>query len=126
MKFFLLTFTLFTSFASYSQTATEIFNGFSSQNYDILKGYMDNSLDVCIDDVQQFNKKDVATMRLKEYFDKNPIIKLENLHQAASKKSSSNFHIAKLHTKAGVRRLFIYLEKGSTQNVLKEIRIEKF
>lgn len=126
LKIFLLTFTLFTSIIGRAQTATEIFNAFSTQNYDILKGYMDNNLDVCIEEVQQFNKKEVAITRLKDYFSKNPIIKLENQHQGESLKNASKFHIAKLQTKKGVMRLFIYLENGSPKNLLKEIRVEKF
>lgn len=126
LKFFLLSITLFISITGKGQTATEIFNAFSTQNYDIIKGYMDNNLDVCIEEVQQFNKKEVAITRLKDYFTKNPIIKLDNQHQGESLKNASKFHIAKIHTKNGVMRLFIYLENGSPKNLLKEIRIEKF
>lgn len=126
MKIFMLAGLLFTSLSIKTQTVAEIFNAFSVQDFEAIKGYMDNSLDVCIADVQQYNKKDVAISRLKEYFANNPIVKLDTKHQGESKKSNSKFHIAKLYTKNGVMRLFIYLENGTPKNLLKEIRIEKF
>lgn len=124
-KFFVLAFTFFMANIANGQTSAEIFNAFTSQNYDVIKGHLDNSLDVCIEDVQQYNKKEVAITRIKDYLTNNPIAKWEPMHQGSSKKSSSNFHIARIQTKAGVRRLFIYLEKGEVKNIIKEVRIEK-
>ncbi len=109
-----------------AQTPSDFFKAVGASNFSLLESYLNEEVDVCINDDQQLNKKDKAIVRLKNFFAAHAVEKVEPLHTGSSRGKNSEYKVAKLITKNGVFRLFVYSENSGGKNSVKEVRIEKF
>jgi hypothetical protein len=108
------------------QSPSDFFKAVGASNYSLLESYLNDEVDVCINDDQQLNKKEKAIVRLKNFFSSHIVDKVEALHTGSSRGKNSEYKVAKLITKNGLFRLFVYSEHRGGKNSVKEVRIEKF
>ncbi len=125
---FLILVLLFTSFISQlrAQSPNEFFKAVGSSNLVLIESYLYDEVDLCIKDDQQLNNKGKAFARLKTFLASHIVEKVEPMHNGASKGKSSEYKVAKLTTKNGIYRLFVYSENTRGKTLVKEVRIEKF
>jgi Domain of unknown function (DUF4783) len=109
-----------------AQSPSDFFKAVAVSNYSLLESYLDSEVDVCINDDQQLNKKEKAMVRLKNFLSSHQVDKVEPLHTGSSKGKNSEYKVAKLITKQGIFRLFVYSESNGGKISVKEVRIEKF
>jgi hypothetical protein len=109
-----------------SQTPSDFFKAVGAANYNLIESYLGNEVDVCINEDQQLNPKSKAYNRLKTFLSTNIVDKVEPLHTGSSKGKNSEYKVAKITTKKGIFRLFVYSETTTGKTFVKEVRIEKF
>ncbi len=109
-----------------AQSPSDFFKAVGASNYSLLESYLNEEVDLCIVDDQQLNKKEKAIVRIKNFFNSHIVEKVEPLHTGSSRGKNSAYKMAKLVTKNGIFRLFVYSEQSGGKVSVKEVRIEKF
>ncbi len=117
---------LFFSVHMFGQGETAFFNAIKKNDMATVSNYMQNQLDFCIFDNQEYLSKNDATSKLNQFLGKYKIQSVEVIHQGASKGKTSQFKVAKLTTSTETFRVFVYTTGNFGSQSVKEIRIDKF
>ena len=126
MKNLIIVFTLtLISSVSYSQTSMSFFKALKNKDTNTIQNYLSSDVDLCIGAYQDYLNKGEALTKIMEFVNKENPISFEILHNGKSTKSGSNYNVAKLVTKSGNYRIFIYFEKSNASNKISEIRFDK-
>jgi hypothetical protein len=113
-------------FNIFCQDYNAVFDAIKTNKVNVLQSNLDAQVDLCILDDQKFMQQSNALLKLKNFFEKNPIVSLEPLHLGNSKNKNASYRLAKITTKGNIYRLFIFFEKVNTKYLVSEIRIEDF
>lgn len=108
------------------QGDTAFFNAIKNNDMASVSNYLQDQLDFCIFDNQEFLNKKEATAKLSQFLNNYKIQSIEILHQGASKGKNSQYKVAKLSTTKDTFRIFVYTTGELTTKSVKEIRIDKF
>ena len=117
---------LFFSVHMMGQGDVAFFNAIKNNDMEIVSNYLQNQLDFCIFDNQEYLSKKDATLKLNQFLSNYKIQSVEIIHQGASKGKTSQFKVAKMTTLKEIFRVFVYTTGNFGSQSVKEIRIDKF
>lgn len=117
---------LFFAISMNGQGDTAFFNAIKNNDMATVSNYLQNHIDFCIFDNQEFLSKQVATEKLNQFLANQKVQSVEVIHQGASKGKTSQFKVAKVTTAKGTYRLFVYTSSDFGHQSVKELRIDKF
>ena len=98
---------------------------FKEGNADAISTYLDSSIDVNILGEETTLSKAQAVQSLKNFFSKNKSKGFTQIHQGSSKAKESCYYIGELDSSGGKFRVYIYFKGANSNQVIKEIRIDK-
>ena len=110
---------------SYGQEV-QFFEAVKTDDFTSVVTSMDNRLEVCINDEQDLYSKNVAIQRIRNWIKEVNIIGIKPMHGGESEGRESHYKVAKIDTKQGSYRLFVYVENEGRQSKIKKIQIDKY
>lgn len=102
------------------QVEKKIMNQLKANEYNALSELMDNRLDLCIKEDQEFMPKEEALNRIKSYNESNPVSTWKLIHGGHSKANTSRYSVIEVATNDDPYRLMLYF----TGDMITEIRFE--
>ncbi len=103
----------------------QINNAFRSGDVSDIARYMDNVVDVTMNNNQNSSSRAQAEMMLRDFFSKNEPKSFEAGHSGQNAQTNTIFSIGHLNTSTGRYRVYILLKQQGQNYLLQEIRIEK-
>jgi len=103
----------------------QINNAFRAGDVAGITRYMDNVVDVTMNNNQSTSSRTQAEMLLRDFFSKNEPMNFEAGHNGQNQKTNTFFSIGHLNTSNGRYRVYILLKQEGQNYLLQEIRIEK-
>ncbi len=103
----------------------QINNAFRSGDVAGITRYMDNVVDVTLNNNQSTSSRTQAEMMLRDFFSKNEPKSFEAGHSGQNQQTNTFFSIGHLNTSNGRYRVYILLKQQGQNYLLQEIRIEK-
>ena len=103
-----------------SAITTAISNG----NADALGKYFDANVEVAVKDTEKTYSKAQAVKVVKDFFAKNKPSNFKQVHQGASKGQDSQYVIGNLAANTGSFRVYVFMKKNGSTNVIQEIRFD--
>jgi len=117
-------FILISNHCIFSQNVPEeILTAFKKGNSTLLSQYFNSSIELTIENNDNFYSKNQAEQILKDFFNKNSIISFNITHQG--EKNDAIFFIGSLNTNKGTYRVTAYLKFSKNQKLIHQLRIEK-
>jgi len=107
-----------------AQDVNPIYKSIEKSDFKKLIAHLDDPVEVCFNDEQDILDKPDAVVAIRSYLKNLGIISITQIHKGTSKNRGSQYRVAKLNTKSGNYRLFLYLEKARNSFIIKEIRID--
>ncbi len=104
----------------------QFFDAVKSDDFTLVLASLDNKLEVCINDDQDLYSKNVAIQRIKNWIKEVNVIGVNPMHGGESEGRESHYKVAKIDTKQGSYRLFVYVENEGRQSKIKKIQIDKY
>lgn len=125
MKKLFLFIALFITIHTYGQEV-QFFDAVKTDDFASVLSLMDNRLEVCINDDQDLYSKNVAIQKIKNWINQVEIVGIKPMHGGESEGKKSHYKVAKLDTKQGAFRLFVYVENRGSLSKIKKIQIDKY
>lgn len=94
----------------YSQDISKYFKDIAKSDISVISNKFSSSMEVCVNDSQDFMSKDEAITAIKGFLEKVKPVSGSQLHTGTSKSEGSQYRLGKLKTEKGNYRVFIYLE----------------
>lgn len=108
-----------------TQETDALLSIFQKSNYTDLQNLMTEIIDLSIVENQDFENKAKAISKLKVFFNSNPILSIESIHNGSSKKLDNDYIVYRfLSSSNKTYRMIIYQEKLNSKKLISEIRIE--
>jgi hypothetical protein len=108
-----------------TQESDAMLSIFQKSNFTALQNLMAEIVDLSIEENQDFENKAKALSKLKDFFNSNPILSIESVHNGSSKKLSNDYIVYKFISSSNKPyRMIIYKEKLNSKKLISEIRIE--
>lgn len=104
---------------------SQINNAFRTGDVAGITRYMDNVVDVTMNNNQSTSSRTQAEMLLRDFFSKNEPKNFEAGHSGQNQQTNTFFSIGHLNTSNGRYRVYILLKQQGQNYLLQEIRIEK-
>jgi hypothetical protein len=108
-----------------STPVSQINNAFRTGDVAGITRYMDNVVDVTMNNNQSTSSRTQAEMLLRDFFSKNEPKNFEAGHSGQNQQTNTFFSIGHLNTSNGRYRVYILLKPQGQNYLLQEIRIEK-
>ena len=108
-----------------STPVSQINNAFRTGDVAGITRYMDNVVDVTMNNNQSTSSRTQAEMLLRDFFNKNEPKSFEAGHNGQNQQTNTFFSIGHLNTSNGRYRVYILLKQQGQNYLLQEIRIEK-
>ncbi len=93
--------------------------------YTLLGSQLDDRIDICILDNQDFVTKQQAVADVKTFLDGTKITSWDIIHNGNSKGNTSRYAVAELNTSETKYRMMFYFSGNGDKESITELRIEK-
>ena len=125
MKFFIILSIISISVGVKAQE-NQFFDAMRTGSITGISQYLDNKVEVSIIDDHNMYTRNQAVQKINYWLNKSNPSSVQNLHGGESNDNSSFYHVAKLTTKSGHYRVFVYFERGGNSAIIKKIQIDPF
>lgn len=103
---------------------TEISTAIGKGDIETLSKYFDETVEICILDLEDLLEKDEAKTAIGSFFDTNKPKSFQVLHNGTSKGQDSRYFIGDLKAGESIYRVYVYLKNSSDSYLIQEIRFE--
>lgn len=110
------------SFTGYESAIT---TAIGAGDIETLSKYFDQTVEICILDLEDMLDKDEAKTTIKTFFDTHQPKSFQVVHDGTSKGQDSRYFIGDLKTSDDTFRVYVYLKNLSETYLIQEIRFEK-
>jgi len=111
-----------TSIAQSANVPSEVLSALNSGDAGKLSSYMNNNIQLTVDNKNDIYSKQQAAGIISDFFKKNSVNRFEVLHQGV--KEASSFAIGMLYTSGGKYRVTVLTRKNGNITVIQQLRIE--
>lgn len=125
MKVYFILLTLFSSLCLNAQE-DKFFEAMQSSDIARIIDFMDNRVELCINDSQELYTKREAIRKIQSWLQEVKPKNLEPLHGGESGSNRSHYKVGKLTTESGIYRVFVYIEYNQKNPRIKKIQIDNF
>ncbi len=108
-----------------SQYQAEITNAIGKGDIETLSKYFDETVEICILDLEDMLDKDEAKSAIETFFVDHQPKSFSVVHDGTSKGQDSRYFIGDLKTGEEIFRVYVYLKSASDSYLIQEIRFEK-
>jgi len=123
MKNLLLIILISSSIQLNAQVEKKILSELSSNEFTILSNTLEDRVDICILDEQDFVTKDQAILDVKAFISSHPLKSWNIVHNGNSKGNESRYVVAELVSDINYR-MILYFDSSSDTEKISEVRIE--
>jgi hypothetical protein len=102
-----------------------IFNALSTGNAADLERFMDDRIELVLDNRPSLVSKKQAVNQLSSFFDRVVVRSSKEIHQGSSRGKDSKYTIGQLMTNDGEYRIFLFIRQNGSQSIIQEIRIDR-
>jgi len=121
----LLIFTLSSLFVSAQSAETNaVASALKTGNASAIRGYMTSTINLSIENSNDFYPKAQATQVLSSFFSKNEVENFTLEHDGKSRQGASVYNIGKLYTANGTYRVSFHLVNENGKFLIKQLRID--
>lgn len=110
---------------SFGQEA-QFLEAIKTSSFNEVMPYLDNRLELCIDDDQDLYTRTIVVNKIKQWIGKVGVKGVKSMHGGAARDNSSYYKVAKIDTNKGAYRLFIYMEGQGASTRIKKIQIDTY
>lgn len=100
----------------------EVISALNSGDAGKLSLYMNNNVQLVVDDKNEIYSKSQAVGIISDFFKKHAVSRFELIHQGT--KDAASFAIGTLHTSGGKYRVYVLTRKNGNTPVIQQLRIE--
>lgn len=102
-----------------------ITSAIGSGDIETLSTYFDETVEICILDLEDLLDKDEAKDQIASFFEEHQPKSFNLVHDGTSKGKDSRYFIGDLKTSEEIFRVYVYLMSSSDNYLIQEIRFEK-
>ncbi len=110
---------------AFTDYESEITKAIGKGDIETLSKYFDESVEICILDLEDLLDKEEAISEIKSFFGKHNPKSFQVLHDGTSKGQDSKYFIGDLNTSNSIFRVYVYMKSTSDSYLIQEIRFEK-
>ncbi len=110
----------------FGQGEAAFFAAFKNNDIPVIENYLEQQLDFCLFENQQYLSNKEVSAQLKKFLSSNKVVAVEVLHKGTSKNGNAQYKVAKLITANDTYRLFVFSSGAINAKSIKELRIDKF
>lgn len=110
---------------AFTDYESEITKAIGSGDIETLSKYFDESVEICILELEDLMDKDEAKSEIKTFFEANNPKSFQVVHDGTSKGQDSKYFIGDLNTSDSMFRVYVYMKSTSDSYLIQEIRFEK-
>lgn len=125
MKILLISLLLLIGTAASTAQNAQIFAAFGQANANALEKFLDERVEVVIENRPAFMTRQQAISTLDAFFKRIDVRSCQELHQGSSRNRDSKYTIGQLVTGQGEYRVFLFIRQVGNRSVIQEIRIDK-
>lgn len=89
-----------------------------------ISSFMDETVEICLLDIDDFLNKDEATKAVNNFYTKYSPKSFKIVHQGVSKGKGSQYFIGDLKTNDDTFRVFIALDSSGNKDLIQQLRFE--
>jgi len=104
---------------------SEITKAIGKGDIETLSKYFDESVEICILDLEDMLEKNEAKAAIKSFFEDYNPKSFQVIHDGTSKGQDSKYFIGDLNTNDSIFRVYVYMKSTSDSYLIQEIRFEK-
>lgn len=109
---------------AFTDYESEITKAIGKGDIETLAQYFDETVEICILDLEDLLDKDEAKAAIKSFFEKNKPNSFQVVHNGTSKGQDSKYFIGDLNTNTSMFRVYVYMKNTSDSYLIQEIRFE--
>jgi hypothetical protein len=102
-----------------------IFSALNSGDAAGLERYLDERVEIVIDNKPSFMTKKQASKAIESFFSRVKVNSCKEIHQGSSKNKDSKYTIGQLLTNDGEYRVYMFIQKSGNASLIQEIRFDK-
>ena len=125
MKILLIALIFAIPMLAFTDYESEITKAIGKGDIETLSKYFDESVEICILDLEDLLDKEEAISEIKSFFGKHNPKSFQVLHDGTSKGQDSKYFIGDLNTSNSIFRVYVYMKSTSDSYLIQEIRFEK-
>ena len=110
---------------AFTDYESEITKAIGKGDIETLSKYFDESVEICILDLEDLLDKSEAISEIKSFFEANNPKSFQVVHDGTSKGQDSRYFIGDLNTSNSIFRVYVYMKSTSDSYLIQEIRFEK-
>ncbi len=125
MKYLLIALCFAIPMLSFTVDQSAITAAIGNGDIQALSKYFDETVEICILDLEDMLDKDEAIAEIDSFFKANQPKSFTLVHDGTSKGQDSRYFIGDLNTSSETFRVYVYLKSTSDNYLIQEIRFEK-
>ena len=110
---------------SFAGNEAAITTAISKGDVETLSKYFDETVEICIIELEDMLDKDEAKSQIKTFFAANQPKSFQVVHNGTSKGQDSRYFIGEMKTVDNTFRVYVYMKNSDDAYLIQEIRFEK-